>query len=255
MVSGFVSSGLAAGDRVWCLTNGKRDEVLDRLRRDQAADDEAMASGQLLVLPTHESLLASAAISPDRVIDTLRRKIDDALGNGWNGFRIIADPGSVASGRCCPGRLLDFEERLGELLADAPATALCQYDRYRFDAETMVALTSVHDEVVGTLALPVGDELLIRPLVGICGLRLIGEVDLSTRHALRTALSSVPEGSDDLHLELSELAFIDIGGVAELLSAAETLGPGRRMVLHRPPRSLRLALDLLWETPKLVEGE
>jgi anti-anti-sigma regulatory factor len=255
MVSDFVRGGLTAGDRVWCFPHGGRAEVIARLLRDQAADRDAIASGQLVVLPAHESALAAVASHPGRVIDDLYRAVDDALDDGWNGFRVVGDLGWASRGPSCPDRLLDYELEVGEVLATSPATALCQYDRYRFDAETMVALTSVHATVFGTLSLPVGDQLEIRPLVGMSGLRLIGEVDLSTRHYLQTALDTTPDEDGDLHLELSELAFIDIGGVQILLRAAERLAPGRQLVVHRPPRSLRLALDLLWEAPNLVEGD
>lgn len=254
MVSAFVRGGLAAGDRVWCFPRGSRTAVLDRLRRDDTID-EALASGQLHVRAAHESALAAAVCDPDRAIDGLRRAVDDALHAGWNGFRVVGDPGWASPVPSCPDRLLDFEMRIGEVLAESPAAALCQYDRYRFDAETMMALTSVHAAVVGTPGLPPGDQLSIRPLVGMSGLRLVGEVDLSTRQALRTALDAAATAPGDLHMELSELAFIDIGGVHLLLRTAQGLGQGRRMVVHRPPRSLRLALDLLWQTPKLVEGD
>lgn len=255
MVSSFVRSGLEAGDRVWCFPNGGRSDVLGWLRRDDLAVDDVMASGQLDVQPAHESPLTALASHPERVIDCLRAAVDDATSCGWGGFRIIGDLGWTNRGRHCPGRLLDFETRVGDMLATLPATALCQYDRYRFDAATMVALTTLHRGVVGTLTVPIGDDLVISPWAGGAGLRLVGEIDLCTHECLRAALEDAVHGRGDLHLELSGLAFIDLGGVAVVLRAADRLGPGRQMVVHQAPHSLRLALDLLWPTSNLVEAE
>jgi len=253
MVSGFVRHGLAAGDRVWCFPNGCRSAVLDRLRRDDSADDDALASGQLTVLPTHESALGALASEPDEVIDGLRRAVDEALDAGWNGFRLVGDLGWATRGRCCPERLMDFEIQVGEVLASSPATALCQYDRYRYDAATMAELTRVHAVTIGTVTAPVGEELSVSPLAGVAGLRLAGEVDLSTRETFRTALDDTLPSQDDLHLELSELRFIDVAGVQVMLLAMQRLRPGKRMIVHRAPRSLQLALDLLRSTnPDLV---
>lgn len=253
MVSGFVHSGLMAGDRVWCFPNGCRPEVLEWLHRDNTAGDDAVASGQLTVMPTDESMLSVLDSDPGGVIDGLRRAVDAAIAEGWNGFRLVGDLGWATRGPSCAQHLLDFEARVGEVLDGSPAAALCQYDRYRFDADTMVALTGAHAAVVGTVEIPAGEELVCTPLTGpALGLRLAGEVDLSNREVFGAALDAAMSGTGDAHLELSELAFIDHTGVQIMLQAAERLGPGRRLVLHRPPRSLNVSLTLLWETPKLV---
>ncbi|HEU0090364.1 MAG TPA: MEDS domain-containing protein [Pseudonocardiaceae bacterium] len=256
MLSGFVRSGLAAGDRVWCFPNGCRPEMLDWLRGDVLDEggpgDDALASGQLSVLPTYESTLSALDSDPDGVLDDLRRAVDGAVGDGWNGFRMIGDLGWATRGRDGAQHLIDFESRVGPVLAELPAATLCQYDRYRFDVDTMATLADAHVAVVGTLTLPAGEELTLCPLPGRSGLRLTGEVDLITRELLTAALDEAVNGPGDVHLEMAELTFIDGAGVQILLQAARRLGPGRQMVVHHPPRSLTVALALLWDAPSLV---
>lgn len=263
MVSGFVRSGLLAGDRVWCFANGSRSEILGWLRRDEVVEDDALGSGQLTVLPTHESALCFLESDPDAVVDGLRRAVDDALDDGWNGFRMVGDLGWATREQCCPRRLIDFEERIGEVLAGSPAATLCQYDRYRFDVATMVTLTGMHAAVLGSVQ--VGEQLTCRPLDGLSGsglpgsdlsgLRLVGEVDLATREIFTTALDEAMSSTGDLHLDLSELTFIDIGGVQVMLRSAERLWPSRRIFLHWSPPSLKIALHLLCHTHKLIDAE
>ncbi|MGH3912021.1 MAG: MEDS domain-containing protein [Pseudonocardiaceae bacterium] len=253
MVSGFVRSGLLAGDRVWCFPNGSRSEVLDWLHRNDVAEDEAIASGQLTVLPTQESTLCYLDSDPDMVLDGLRRAVDDALDAGWNGFRMVGDLGWAIREQCCPRSLIEFEERIGEILAGSPAATLCQYDRYRFDAATMITLTEMHAAVMGTVQ--GGEQFTCSPLDELPGLRLAGELDLATRDAFITALEEAMSDTDDLHLELSELTFVDSGGAQVMLRFAERLPSGNRIVLHWPPPSLRIALDLLWNEPKLIDAE
>lgn len=253
MVSGFVRSGLMAGDRVWCFPNGSRSEILDWLRRDEVAEDDVVASGQLTVLPTYDSALCYLDCNPDAVVDGLRRAVDDALDDGWNGFRMVGDLGWATREQCCTQRLIHFEERIGDVLAGSPAATLCQYDRYRFDAATMATLTGMHAVVVGTVQ--VGEQLTCSPLDGLPGLRLAGEIDLATREVLTAALDDAMSGTGDLHLELSELTFIDGGGVQVMLRSAERLWPSRRLILHWPPPSLRIALHLLWDAPNLINAE
>ncbi|MGQ0777569.1 MAG: MEDS domain-containing protein [Pseudonocardiales bacterium] len=267
MVSGFVRSGLLAGDRVWCFANGSRSEILGWLRRDQVVENDALDSGQLTVLPTHESALCFLESDPDAVVDGLRRAVDDALDDGWNGFRMVGDLGWATREQCCPQHLIDFEERIGEVLAGSPAATLCQYDRYRFDVATMVTLTGMHAAVLGSVQ--VGEQLTCCPLDGLLrldrppgldgpqgsGLRLVGEVDLATREVFTTALDEAMSGTGDLHLDLSELTFIDIGGVQVMLSSAERMWPSRRIILHWSPPSLKIALHVLCRTHKLIDAE
>jgi anti-anti-sigma regulatory factor len=95
--------------------------------------------------------------------------------------------------------------------------------------------------------------LTIVPLTGRSGVRMIGEADLSGRRALESALDGIPAEPGDVHLDLAELTFIDAGGVTLLVKKARQLGPGRRLVLHDPPRVLRRILGLLWGEPPEIE--
>jgi ABC-type transporter Mla MlaB component len=62
--------------------------------------------------------------------------------------------------------------------------------------------------------------LKIVPLVGRPGLRLSGEVDLATRALFVREFDAQLGGTGDVHLELAELSFIDVGGVALLATRA-----------------------------------
>ncbi|WP_051799625.1 STAS domain-containing protein [Catenuloplanes japonicus] len=84
------------------------------------------------------------------------------------------------------------------------------------------------------------------------GLRLVGVADLGTRAVLDRALAGVP-ATADLHLELAQLAFIDVGGVTALVAAAGRLDAGRRLVLHDPPPELLRIIDVMWGRPRTIE--
>jgi ABC-type transporter Mla MlaB component len=96
-------------------------------------------------------------------------------------------------------------------------------------------------------------EFAILPPVGPAGLRLVGEVDCATRHILDAALEAMVGDAGDVHLDLSELAFIDVGGATSLVLWAGRLPDGRRMILHDPPYELRRIIDMLWGQPATIE--
>ncbi len=87
--------------------------------------------------------------------------------------------------------------------------------------------------------------LSIGTLPGRTGLRLAGAVDMASLARLRAAVAALPAGGDAVHLDLSELFFIDVAGTRELV-AITRLTPPRRLILHDPPMCLRRILGLLW---------
>jgi anti-anti-sigma factor len=81
------------------------------------------------------------------------------------------------------------------------------------------------------------------------GVRVTGHADVSTKLNFEQFLVTLCRQSDgDMHLDLAELDFIDVSGVITLVRAADSLGDGRKLILHNPPESLRRILDLLMPT-------
>ena len=77
------------------------------------------------------------------------------------------------------------------------------------------------------------------------GLKLAGEVDMSNASVLADSLSLCMRDAEDLHLDLSELKFIDGCGVRVLLQAARKLSRGRRVVLWSAPAFVKRLLAVL----------
>ena len=95
--------------------------------------------------------------------------------------------------------------------------------------------------------------LTIATLADRPGLRLVGEVDLTSWNLLEAELNSWSTGDTDVHLDLTWLTFIDAHGAMLLVRAAERLGPGRSLVLHSPPSVLRRLLELLWHDEDTIK--
>lgn len=96
--------------------------------------------------------------------------------------------------------------------------------------------------------------LTVSPLAGRSGLRVAGEVALGTRATWERALDrAVHEDADVYTLELSAVTFVDVAGAGTLALTAQRLGDSRRMVLHRPPHTLRRVLDTFWPGLPAIE--
>jgi anti-anti-sigma factor len=88
------------------------------------------------------------------------------------------------------------------------------------------------------------------------GLRVRGEVDRSNIDTLAAALAAVAPTSQDLHLDLTRLEFIDVAGIRLLVEHARRMPLGQYLVLDGVAPYLRRILALVgWDqTPGLKVG-
>jgi hypothetical protein len=132
---------------------GRREH--ERMMYAYAGDDDGEARAGLLrhgfvcgrdvrTRPADQVYYPQGQFSPEHVLEQTRRFFEGALAEGFSGGRasgeLMGPPGAQ------PGRerLMVFEARLTELLAQYPATVVCQYDVRRFDGETISDILSVH---------------------------------------------------------------------------------------------------------------
>ena len=80
---------------------------------------------------------------------------------------------------------------------------------------------------------------------GDAGIRLTGEFDLSNRAVLQGAIDLLAEVGEDVYLDLSELTFIDVGGLRLLADFAAGHAP-HRVVLEEPSDLVRRIFTTVW---------
>ena len=76
------------------------------------------------------------------------------------------------------------------------------------------------------------------------GLRLRGEVDLSTAEAFAHALRERIDAGGSVTVDLSEVTFMDSTGVKALIVATHQLVPGEELVLREPSPPLQRLFEL-----------
>lgn len=78
------------------------------------------------------------------------------------------------------------------------------------------------------------------------GLRVSGEIDLTGHNDWGIALREVTGRGEEVHLDLAELTFIDVRGVALLVDAAARVSEEHPILISGAPPSLQRVLRLLW---------
>src|SRR5438105_6391469 len=102
-------------------------------------------------------------------------------------------------------------------------------------------------------------RLVVRDLGSEEGLRMMGELDLSSAPHLSEALDPMLERGGRIVLDVSELTFMDSTGLQVLIRSALSLGDRGTIVLRDPGNLVRSILELAIRTDKIpnlrIEGE
>jgi hypothetical protein len=101
--------------------------------------------------------------------------------------------------------------------------------------------------IMSTQPEPVADGtwLTVTVLEEQTGLRLCGEADILSTDALHEAIAALPADVREVHFDLAELTFIDVGSTRELLALARR-PPQPCLILHQSPPGLTRLISLMW---------
>ena len=86
--------------------------------------------------------------------------------------------------------------------------------------------------------------LEMSPLVHEQGLRLAGELDLATAPQLAEALLEFASSEGELHLNVSELTFLDSSGLHVIMALARSQDGNRSLVLLNPSTAVMRCLEI-----------
>ena len=88
-----------------------------------------------------------------------------------------------------------------------------------------------------------GPTLELSSLVDDAGIKLAGEIDLATARQLTDALASISTDSE-VHLELSELTFMDSSGLGAIVAFAGSRRAGCPVVLLNPSVAIKRLFEI-----------
>jgi hypothetical protein len=110
--------------------------------------DELLQKRQLVILTAREAYLKDGQFEPDRMIDLLREETEKALAEGYAALRVTGEMTWALAGEPGSERLVEYESKLNEFYRNSKCSALCQYDRRRFDAELLLDILQMHPKVL-----------------------------------------------------------------------------------------------------------
>jgi anti-anti-sigma factor len=258
VIGPFVREGLLTGEKVVYVT----DVPAERLPGlGPGIDlDEFVRSRQLRVVPRRDACLdRDGSFAPAKMLDTIGEEVGTAFGQGFRAARITTDYSWLLHGPGASdiGRMLGCEHRVGDTVSPSTmAMAICQIDRRACPPEQLTALRDTHEVLVEVN--PEYDDgiLKIVPMFEPAGLRIEGELDAARHTVFAEKLAQVVAQRGSVHLDVSRLGFIDLGGLNLLARHATRLPADGSLVLDNlRPNVESLITTVGWHRlPGLARG-
>lgn len=208
----FLAEGLDRGDRLVYMGAGSVAELESHL--ESLGDTAALvASGALQVLSSQDMYEKGGLFDPVEQVDAYRRLGDTAVADGYQGLRAAADLTSLVG---TPAQLASFaryERLIDQLMATAPLTGMCGYDRAQIGEENAERIAALHPLSGGH-----------HPAFRLCQakqgtLALSGDLDLASQRDFRWALRQLDLGGPVV-LDAAALSFVDHHNLLELEARA-----------------------------------
>jgi PAS domain S-box-containing protein len=152
VVTSYVIKSLRRGEKVIYIGDTSPVNMILGYLRDEGLDvDDFLARGQLLMSTSTDTYMRDGAFDPDVMIGFLRETMEQALAEGYTALSVTGEMTWALRGMPGSDRLIEYEAKLNKFFPGNPCSAICQYDRRRFDPAILQDVIHTHPIVlIGT---------------------------------------------------------------------------------------------------------
>jgi MEDS: MEthanogen/methylotroph, DcmR Sensory domain len=141
IVVDYVTKGLAAGNKVFCMVD-QPSAVQSRILPELVARD-----GMLNILTEDEAYMPDGHFSKDTFIRTMQAMVLEAFDHGYDSFRACGDESFIIRNGVDIGEWFAAESELNSIVPEYPHLFFCLYDLDQFDGSTIMHVLRTHPRV------------------------------------------------------------------------------------------------------------
>ena len=141
IVVDYVTNGLAAGNKVFCMVD-QPSAVHSRVPSQLIARD-----GMLNVLTEDEACMPDGRFSKDTFIGNMQAMILEAFAHGYRSFRAVGDESFIVRHGVDIGEWFAAESKLNSIVPGYPHFFFCLYDLDLFDGAAIMHVLRTHPRV------------------------------------------------------------------------------------------------------------
>lgn len=145
IVAAYLAEGLSRGERCWFLASSAGDGGVRRGLVEHGIDVErGVRRGALVFADADAAYAARGGFDPEETMAVFGAAIEDALNDGFNGFRAAAEMSWVMDVEGGEERIVAYEALLKSLFSNGHATGLCLYHRERMPLDVIDGALATH---------------------------------------------------------------------------------------------------------------
>jgi hypothetical protein len=149
-VAAFLADGLARGERCWYVPSRHETPAIRVAMKLLGVDVEKQcARSALLLLDSQATYAVQGGFDPEQTMRVFNEAIEQALTDGFNGFRAAAEMSWALDVDNGPETVITYESLLRMLFSTSPATGLCLYDSRRMPTPLVHGALLTHPTVTG----------------------------------------------------------------------------------------------------------
>lgn len=145
----FLRQGLERNEQILYITDTRPADAILECLQDNGLDAAAyLDGGQMIIISGDDVYLQGDAFDPERLIDLMKTRIEQALADGYRALCIVGEMSWMLWGMPGSERWAEYEAALDELLLGGQCLSLCQYDRRLFGAGALLDVLRIHPLVI-----------------------------------------------------------------------------------------------------------
>lgn len=227
-----------------CLAQGAQDgDKLFLLGPHGSLEETILDHGGVAFRDPGSVFLDGGRLDPKVMVARFREQTALARAQGYRGLRVVADMDWLLTALPSATQLMEFEQRLDQVVVETGAIIVCAYRHSSFDSVRRAAVMCVHPQELGRGSAHFGFRIWNG---GASHWYVDGEVDLRNAAAFEAALRTVVESREAMpvSLDCAGLEFIDVAGLRVIARLAHD-APALDLVVQRPSVAMRTCWKLL----------
>lgn len=154
----YLQSGLVQGEKcVYIVDDSSPGWIHEQLRANDFPIDDYVANGAFTIITKNDAYLLDGYFDTKKMCDFWSEAIKQANEAGFPALRAAAEMTWALGSEPGCGQLVNYESHLNNVFPNAKVSALCQYNRKRFNASIVKEMIHVHPLIV------VGGEVISNP--------------------------------------------------------------------------------------------
>lgn len=242
----YIRKGLALRERVACYVEPRRLDAVGKMIDRTFEFAAARGRGALVTGSTEDAYLPDGDFDADKRIEAYAAMVDEALGEGYTGLRVIGEVNDLVHERAGEAWSA-YEVRADMMIARLPLTGVCAFDLRSAACGRADMLQAIHPSWAGAWG-PEPAFYLHAAADG--GLDLGGEVDIQSSPAVSYLTTETARDLPQPVLDVGALRFVDVSGMRALIAGARAIdrAHGRVQIRGANPLFTRM-WDLLLSEP------